>query len=102
MVLSMDQENDTKNILNKGPKGTSFEDAIIVDITNPIDGVRFEYFILRGLYPGYKLLFQYVMEPDVSEVPASSKKIYDVLEIKTSTNKKITIYFDITSFYGKY
>jgi tetratricopeptide (TPR) repeat protein len=71
-----------------GGVGDSFETAIV------IGSVPDEYAYLRENYPGY----QFIMQSLVFEngVP------YDILKFKTADGEVMEIYFNISSFFGKY
>ena len=74
--------------------GTSFADAVIVDEKNESDGVAAEYAWLKVHYPGYSIIEQSLV--------FNEQKPYDLMKIKTEDGDKKTIYFDISSFYGKF
>ncbi len=78
----------------KSKMGTSFADAISIEMTDTHDGVGYERFLLEKKYPSYKLLKQSFIEKD--------GKFYDVLDIALPNDKKTSVYFDISNFYGKY
>ncbi len=78
----------------KSKMGTSFADAISIEMTDTRDGVGYERFLLEKKYPGYKLLKQWLIEKD--------GKFYDVLDIELPNGKKTSVHFDISNFYGKY
>jgi hypothetical protein len=69
------------------PDGSSFEKAIAV---KSIDD---EYKWLRKNYSGYKL--------ELQALTMHKGKAYDMLRIVTSKGEKKSIYFDISSFFGK-
>jgi hypothetical protein len=73
--------------------GTSFEKAIVINAKNEMDGVNAEYSWLRSYFPGYKMKSQ--------SLSSKGSKSYDVLHFLTSEGKEMTIYFDITKFFGK-
>ena len=88
------------NALGKPPKvtfaggdGSSLEKAIIVKGATEQTGVDAEYAYLAQHYPGYKLGRQ-----SLQHVKGRS---YDVLDFTTADGKKMTIFFDITEFFGK-
>jgi hypothetical protein len=74
--------------------GLSFEKAIIITEKTESAGVAAEYRWLKEHYPGYTMKMQALSFHD--------KKPYDLLSIVTSAGKEITIYFDISGFYGKF
>lgn len=71
----------------KVPDGSSPEQAIVVN------SVSEEYDWLQDHYPGYKFHQQALLQID--------GKPYDALTFKYK-GKKQTIYFDISSFFGKW
>jgi tetratricopeptide (TPR) repeat protein len=71
-----------------GGDGSSFETAIIVN------SIPEEYQYLRENYPGHKFIMQSLVSHD--GVP------YDILQIKTSEGETLEIYFNISSFFGKW
>jgi len=74
--------------------GSSFEKAIIINETSERVGISSEYAWLKNKYPGYKTNSQ--------SLSYSNKKPYDILHITTTDGKAVTIYFDISNFYGKF
>ena len=74
--------------------GTSFEKAIVIQEKNESTGVHAEYDWIRQNYPGSKITMQ--------ALSRQNKKPYDIINIVTAEGKEISIYFDISGFYGKY
>jgi hypothetical protein len=74
--------------------GSSFNKAVIIKETNEGDGITAEYKWLADHYPGYSSEGQGLSEYD--------KHPYDILHIKTTYGKKVDVYFDITSYFGKW
>lgn len=81
-----------------GGDGSSPENAVI--ITAPISpiGVHAEYDYLRSKYGRQNVDFQVMSQ----SLEFSDNKHYDVITIKLSDGSMKEIYFDITSFFGKY
>jgi len=77
-----------------GGDGSSFEHAIIVKAPNEQTGVPAEYAYIARHYPGYHRGSQSLL--------GHGKRAFDVLEFTTKEGKKKTLYFDITSFLGKF
>ena len=78
-----------------GGDGLSIQQAVIITNTASEDtGVRAEYVWLHEHYPGYRLQLQ--------SLKSEGHKAYDVMMIRTADGKSLTIFFDITAFYGKY
>ncbi|MFT5821574.1 MAG: tetratricopeptide (TPR) repeat protein [Crocinitomix sp.] len=71
-----------------GDMGSSAETAIVVA------SVSEEYQWLRKYYPGYEMIMQSL----VSE----NGKPYDILNFKTADGITKSVYFDISSFFGKW
>ena len=74
--------------------GSSFQKAIIIKEKTEGKGVDAEYDWLRQNYPGYKLKKQ--MLADNKKVP------YDIIEIVTADGQTKEVYFNISSFFGKF
>lgn len=93
-VTPVNQIGDYENWLAKketekfGSQGNSFDNAITVN------SVSEEYAWLRQNHQG----FTFIQQSLVFE----NNKPYDVLKIITSSGKEKSIYFDISSFYGKW
>ena len=85
------QTNSTTSV--EGNDGLSIEKAIVLNEKNETQGVSAEYTWLRNNYPGYKLKRQSLID--------HNNKYYDKMEIITAEGGKLTIYFDITNFFGK-
>ncbi|OLS19777.1 MAG: hypothetical protein HeimC3_43980 [Candidatus Heimdallarchaeota archaeon LC_3] len=78
--------------------GTSIENAIIIDNTeNHFEGVNAEYRHLTAMYGergvGWILEKQSLIQ--------ENGRYYDFIEIKLSHGSVVSLYFDITSFFGK-
>jgi hypothetical protein len=78
-----------------GGDGSSIQQAVIISQTAGEDtGVRAEYVWLHEHYPGYRLQLQ--------SLKSEGHKAYDVMMIRMADGKSLTIFFDITAFFGKY
>ncbi|RYZ44904.1 MAG: hypothetical protein EOP49_26250 [Sphingobacteriales bacterium] len=73
--------------------GTSYRNAVVLQVTTEREGVDEEYRWLRNLYPGYTLIRR-------SEVKRSPR-YYHIIRIKTREGHLKDIYFDSTSFSRK-
>ncbi|MDP4292217.1 MAG: hypothetical protein Q8908_14140 [Bacteroidota bacterium] len=73
--------------------GSSFERAIIINEKVENKGVAAEYTWIRQNYPGCKLNGQLLSFQD--------KKPFDIIKIVTSEGKELSIFFDISNFFGK-
>ena len=74
--------------------GSSYEKAIIINEKSEGKGVSAEYAWLKENYPGYKSMGQ--------SLSNHNGKSYDIIRIKTSGGSEKSIYFDISSFFGKW
>ncbi|PKP01908.1 MAG: hypothetical protein CVU11_13680 [Bacteroidetes bacterium HGW-Bacteroidetes-6] len=74
--------------------GTSYEKAIVIQEKTESTGVDAEYAWLKEHYPGYKMKQQ--------SLTNQNGKPYDLIEIVTAQGKEMTIYFDISNFFGKW
>lgn len=74
-------------------EGASYETAIVIQAANEFEGIALEDEWIAGHYPGYQETSQ--------AVSFFNGKVYDSIMIVTSTGMIKTIYFDITSFFGK-
>ena len=78
-----------------GGDGLSIKRAVVItEATGEKAGVRAEYVWLHEQYPGYRL--------QVQRLRNEEKKVYDEMDIVTADGKSHTIFFDITSFFGKF
>lgn len=78
--------------------GQSMEDAIIImNATGEDDGVGSEYYYLEEKF-GDAVLWGQISQSLVGDEEGRS---YDVLEVPLTSGETVTIYFDITDFYGK-
>jgi major membrane immunogen (membrane-anchored lipoprotein) len=76
------------------PDGSSYAKAIIIDAKGEIEGIRAEHAWLKKNYPGYKMVQQ--------SSGSNNKKQYDTMKFTAADGKVVTIYFDITNFFGKF
>ena len=74
--------------------GTSFENPVVIKVEKESAGIEEEYKWLSNNYPGYSAIKK-------SHISAG-KKHYDVIRIRTRDRQVKDIYFDVTSFFGKY
>lgn len=77
-----------------GGNGSTMKDAIIVMAPNEQYGIEAEYALLRRVYAP-------VERPSQSLVRDRGRS-YDVMEVVDSKGTRHTVYFDITSFFGKH
>lgn len=94
------KKKKTNNKLPKisGGDGLTLDSAVIIDATNSILGVVAEYSYIQSLYgkrdKDWSLIFR--------ELEDYNSKIYEVFTIELSDGNSKKIYFDITSFFGKF
>ena len=77
-----------------GGDGSSAKTAVIVTAPDEDKGVAAEYAYLAKHFPGYATRSQSLTHED--------KKIYDKIDFKTKDGRAMTIFFDITGFFGKF
>ncbi|MGN6181493.1 MAG: hypothetical protein ACTHNW_20085 [Mucilaginibacter sp.] len=73
--------------------GSSFDKAIVINETHERQGVDAEYIWIAKTYPGAKNNSQALV--------MHNNKSYDILHITTARGKAISVYFDISNFFGK-
>ncbi|MEO6962018.1 MAG: hypothetical protein ABIY90_08630 [Puia sp.] len=73
--------------------GSSFETAIVINETSESAGIRAEYRWIKEHYSGYKVKRQ--------SQPNFRKRPYDVIQIQFSDDRVVSLYFDISHYYGK-
>lgn len=74
--------------------GSSFENAIVIEEKTETQGVSAEYKWLAKNYPGYKSESQALLY--------NNSRPYDKINIKTADGKHISVYFDISNYFGKW
>ena len=91
---------DLTKITYTGGDGKTIENCIVIkNAENEINGVASEYAFIAKKH-GQKFLD---WKPIQQSCNTKDKKTFDILVIQTlSGNEKITYYFDITDFYGKF
>ncbi|MDD5359610.1 MAG: hypothetical protein PHI79_01360 [Sulfurovaceae bacterium] len=96
VVATFEPETQTITKVNKTKNydGSHFENAIVIEAKNEMEGVRAEYVWLAKHYPGYKTNKQSLLQ--------NNGKYYDLLNITTADGKQKDFYFDINSFFGKF
>ena len=78
-----------------GGNGKSISEAIIIrGAKNEMEGIAAEKYWLRENMPGWSLVRQ--------ELFTEKDKVYDGLKIRSTYGEERLIYFDITSFFGKF
>ncbi|WP_129588390.1 hypothetical protein [Solilutibacter silvestris] len=87
------QAQNNNNQLSPALDGSSTGKAIIINAKNESEGVPMEYQWISARYPGFKRGGQSLL--------MSGGKSYDKIDITTADGQKKSLYFDITSFFGK-
>jgi len=87
-------EPEHQSISDTSGDGSSTTQAIILLDKKEADGVSAEYDYLKKTYPGY----HFINETMIFE----NNRPYDKFQIKTAEGTDRMIYFDISSYYGKF
>lgn len=79
--------------------GASTDDPVVIaDVQDHMEGIRFEYEYIEELYgpkgSAWTLIQQSLLFIDETPI--------DRMDIKLSDGTEITLYFDISAFFGKY
>jgi hypothetical protein len=69
-------------------------DGLTIDRAVKAKSIDFEYAWVEKRYPGSRVIAQSLL--------TRKRTPYDKLEVVTSDGKKIELYFDISSFFGKW
>ena len=77
-----------------GGDGSTRETAIVISAANEKEGVGAEYAWLKDNLPGAKL--------EKTGLSDDGAKIYDTMVVALPNGEQRTIYFDITSYFGKW
>lgn len=80
-----------------GGDGSSFEKAIIIKAKTSSEGIAAEYNYLEKKYGRKNVDWQMIQQ----SLSYHNKKPFDILKIKHN-NKEFDVYFEISSFFGKY
>jgi hypothetical protein len=83
----------TGEVSVSGGDGSSIENAVIIKAPNNFAGVDAEYKWIKKNHPGWKLVTQSVVN--------KKGKLYDKMDFQTPEGQAVTLYFDITDFFGK-
>ena len=76
-----------------GGKGTSIEDAVIIKAANTMEGILAEREYIERHFPGWQKKAQTLLD--------KGKRVYDEIKICRGLTCK-SLYFDVTSFFGKW
>ena len=82
-------------IVYKGGDGSSMEQAVIIKAPNNAAGVDAESDWIRKNHPGWR-------KGNQALVGGDGGKMYDRIDYTTPQGKTITIYFEVTDFFGKW
>ena len=98
-IVSANNTNtiSVKNVTFSGGDGSSYEKAIIVKAKNSTDGIGAEYKYLDQKYGRRGVDWQMIQQ----SLSYKNNKPFDVLKIKYK-GKVLNIYFEISSFFGKF
>jgi len=75
-------------------RGLSCNSAIVIDATNEHDGIAKEKAWINENYPGAKEVKQ--------ELTTCNGKPADQLDLETANGRTVSVYFDISNFFGKH
>jgi hypothetical protein len=75
-------------------RGLSCNSAIVINATNEHDGIAQEKAWINENYPGAKEVQQSLIK--CSDKPA------DQIDLETANGRKVSLYFDISNFFGKH
>jgi hypothetical protein len=98
--VSSNPSKDLSHIVYEGGSGTSYQDAVVITkARNSSEGVAAEYRYLANRYGARGTAWNLVGQKKVDY----QGKDYDIISIKLAGSEQPTsVYFDITSFYGKW
>ena len=75
-------------------RGLSCKSAIVIEATNEHDGIAEEKAWINENYPGAK---------EVKQAPTTCNgKPADQLDLETANGRTVSVYFDISNFFGKH
>ncbi|MFT3843599.1 MAG: hypothetical protein QM725_00980 [Lacibacter sp.] len=74
--------------------GLSYATAIVITETSETTGVKAEYKWIKEHYSNYTIKGQQLSYKD--------KKPYDIITISLESGKELSLYFDISNFFGKF
>jgi hypothetical protein len=92
-VANISVANTISEIVAGKQDGLSYETAVVIKEKTEAKGVPAEYKWLAKHYPGYKLEHQSLM--------TDRDKPYDLMAIVLADGSRLTIYFDISHYFGK-
>ena len=81
-----------------GHEGKSIDDAIIIsDVDNHFDGINAEYRYIENSYGRRGVDWRMIRQELLNE----NQKVYDRILIQLTDQTEISLYFDLTEFFGK-
>jgi len=75
-------------------RGLSCRSAIVIEATNEHDGIAKEKAWINENYPGAKIVKQ--------ALTTCNDKPADQLDVETANGRSVSVYFDISNFFGKH
>ena len=72
----------------------SFENTVVINETTTPEGMEAEYAWLEERYPDFMLIEQSVVRHEGTP--------YDKIDFETADGDEMTVYFDISNFFGKF
>ena len=91
---SMSSDESVASVPIDERDGSSFEKAIVLNEKSTGAGIKAEYAWVKEKYPDSKVVKQALIH--------KGKKSYDMLTVQKADGGTEEVYFDITSFYGKW
>ena len=82
-----------KGVSFAGGDGSSIESAVIIRAPCEVAGVLGEYDWIRKNHPDWQL--------KVQSVQNVGGRVYDKMDFRTPDGRPVTLFFDITDFFGK-
>jgi hypothetical protein len=89
---------DNKELDKQDDRGDSFETAIVIQAENTDDGIRQEYAWVHLHYGKRDVDWQF----EGQALSFHDDRPYDILRLILADGTKKDIYFDISSFFGKF
>ena len=79
-------------------EGKSIEDAIIItDVNDHFEGINAEYLYIENKFGRRGLEWQLVKQELLNE----NQQVYDRITIQLSDQTEISLFFNLTTFFGK-
>ena len=75
-------------------EGSSYETAVVINESSETEGVNAEYAWIKEHYPGSEVTSQ--------ALNYYKDKPYDIIDIVNGKGEKLSLYFDISKFFGKF